>query len=388
MNIPACYADGYARARELDSRWADLYVRHTLLGDPPADAVVEELDASVPPQEVHQVIAAALDASSAPGRTPESMRELVDSVRAVPDWFDPQIALAGTRAFLRNSDAVMMGLVCGAIIEGFSTLISKSFQIRGRIRDNGVRRLKQNMLHLVEQFMPGGIRPGGDGWRLSLRIRLVHAQSRRLLMKSDVWDFATHGMPLSAAHIMLGAAAFSARLMRHVARLGGDFTDEEREAYVHVWRYTSILLGVPEPIRFTDQASALHAFTIAAACEPPFDDDSIIMANSIINSAPILLGYRAPRARRSRAATLYQVSRELIGRENADRLRFPPRRRGISALRLLRWRNRGNRLLRRLPGSRRSMKQFSQLLDVSNLQQHEHHYALPTSLHDEDSRPW
>ena len=388
MNIPTCYADGYARARELDPRWADLYMRHTLLGDPPADAVVEELDATALPQEVHEAIATALDASSAPGHTPESMRKLVESARAVPDWFDPQIAMAGTRAFLRNSDAVMMGLVCGAIIEGFSTLISKSFRIRGRIRDNGVRRLKQNMLQLVEQFMPGGILPGGDGWRLSLRIRLVHAKSRRLLMKSDEWDSAVYGMPLSAAHVMLGAAAFSARLMGHVDRLGGDFTDEEREAYVHVWRYTSTLLGVPEAIRFTDQATALHAFTIGATCEPPFDDDSIIMANSIINSAPILLGRTTPRARRSLAATLYQVSRELIGRESADRLRFPPRRRGIGALRLLRWRNRGNRLLARLPGSRSSMKQFSKLLEVSNLKRHEHHYALPTALHDEDSRPW
>ena len=37
--------------------------------------------------------------------------------------------------------------------------------------------------------MPGGLEPGGDGWKLSLRIRLVHAQSRKLIREtSDEWD--------------------------------------------------------------------------------------------------------------------------------------------------------------------------------------------------------
>ena len=386
MQFPTCYADGYARARARDPRRADQYIRHTRIGDPMADAVVEELDAAVPPGKVHAVIAEALHSPTP--NTPEFLRTFLASARARPDWFDPRIAMVGTRAFLRNSDTVIMALVCGAIIEGFSTLIAKSFRIRGRILDNGVRRLKQNMLQLVEQFLPGGIEPGGDGWRLTLRIRLVHAQSRRLLRKSPEWDSATHGMPLSAAHLMLGAAAFSARLMRHVALLGGDFSDEEREAYVHVWRYGSVLLGVPEPIRFTDQASALQAFATGAACEPDFDEDSIIMANSIINSAPLLLGYRKPRARGLLASTLYQVSRELIGAENADALRFPPRARGISRLCLMRWRTYADRLLRGMPGSRGSIKQFSQLLDVSNLERFEHDYSLPTAVHDEESRPW
>ena len=386
MNIPTCYADGYRRARERDPLWAEQYVRHTGIGDPLADAAIEELAATVPPDRVHTVISKALESPSAPN-TPESLLKFIASVRTPPDWFEPEIAMVATRAFLRNSDIVMAGLVCGAIIEGFSTLISKSFRIRGRIASLGMRRLKQNMLHLVEQFMPGGILPDGDGWRLSIRIRLVHAQSRMLLRHSAEWDFATHGMPLSAAHMLLGAAAFSARLMQHVARLGGGFTEEEREAYVHVWRYTSVLLGVPEPIRFTDQASALRAFATGATCEPPFDDDSIIMANSIINSAPILLGYTTPKARRSQAAILYGVSRELIGYEKADGLRYPTAR-GISPLRLLRWHNRAGRFLSRLPWSRRSTRQFRQLLAVSNLQAHEHSYALPTALHDEESRTW
>ena len=176
-----------------------------------------------------------------PQDTPEALRDLIADAGVLPDWFDRELVRDATRAFLRNSEMVLGALVGGAIIEGFSTLISKSFRIRSRIMTNGVRRLKQNLLQLVEQYLPGGIEPGGDGWKLSLRIRLVHAQARRLVATADEWDHSIYGLPLSAAHMSLGAAAFSGRLMQHVSSLGGDFSDREREAYVHVWRYTGRL---------------------------------------------------------------------------------------------------------------------------------------------------
>ena len=391
LEIPTCYVDGYEAARTVDPEMAERYIRYSTQGDPPADRAVEQLAKVVAPQAVHSTIARTVDRHfDPPKNTPEALRELIAAAAVVPDWFDPGIALIGTKAFLRNSDMVLGGLVGGAIVEGFSTLISKSFRIRSRIMLNGVRRLKQNTLQLTEQFMPGGLEPGGDAWKLNLRIRLVHAQSRMLLRQSDEWDTGTHGMPLSTAHMLLGAAAFSGRLMHHVGRLGGDFTQEEREAYVHVWRYTGIVMGIPEAIMFHDQASAHRAFRIAAMCEPPPDDDAIIMANSIINSAPILLGVTETQERREMATFIYQVSRELIGNELADSFRFP-KSRFIRQIPLLFLRNKAEQIAAKLLpplAANRSMKRFNALLDASDLGEAAHSYALPTTLYDEDSQNW
>jgi len=280
--------------------------------------------------------------------------------------------------------------VGGAIVEGFSTLISKSFRIRGRIIENGVRRLKQNTLQLTEQFLPGGLEPGGDAWKLNLRIRLVHAQARMLISQSDEWDPSEVGMPLSAAHMLLGAASFSGRLMQHVARLGGDFTREEQEAYVHVWRYTGMVMGIPESIMFRDLSSAVQAFQIAAMCEPPPDDDAVIMANSIINSAPLLLGFKEVEERKKMAALIYQVSRELIGNDLADSFTFP-KSRFVKRVPSLFLRNRALKAVEKLFPSllaHRPLNRFNGLLDVSDLGELQHSYALPTALHDEDSRHW
>ena len=391
MNVPACYVDGYKAARTLDQELAERYIRYTTLGDPLADRAVEQLAAIVEPRHIHRTIAGTVDHyHDPPNDTPEALRELIEASAVLPDWFDPDIAMTGTNAFLRNSDMVLGALVGGAIVEGFSTLISKSFRIRSRIILNGVRRLKQNTLQLTEQFMPGGLEPGGDAWKLNLRIRLVHAQSRMLLRQSGEWDEAEHGMPLSAAHMLLGAAAFSGRLMDHVARLGGDFSPEEKEAYVHVWRYTGLVMGIPESILFRDRASSLRTFHVASTCEPPPDDDAIIMANSIVNSAPILLGFKETRERREMAAFIYQVSRELIGNDLADSFRFP-KSRFVKQVPLLFLRNRAERAASRLfPRllANRSRRRFNALLDASDLGEIEHSYALPTTLHDEDSRDW
>ena len=391
FDIPACYIAGYETARELDPELAQRYIRCTTQADPLADLAVEELAKVVPPADVHRTIAKTVDRYFDPPKdTPEALRELISSSTVVPDWFDPKIAMKATRAFLRNSDVVLAALVGGAIVEGFSTLISKSFRIRSRIILNGVRRLKQNTLQLTEQFMPGGQEPGGDAWKLSLRIRLVHAQARTLLVQSDEWDAPEHGMPLSAAHMLLGAAAFSGRLMHHATRLGADFSQEEQEAYIHVWRYTGLVMGIPESIMFHDQTSALRTFQVAAMCEPPPDDDAIIMANSIINSVPILLGFTETEERRKMAAFIYQVSRELIGDELADSFRFP-KPQVIKKVPLLYLRNRVERIaLRPFPRvlAMRSRKRFNALLDASDLGQIEQSYALPTTLHDEESLPW
>ena len=67
----------------------------------------------------------------------------------------------------------------------------------------GPRRIRQNTRHFIEIMLPGALDREGEGWKLSVRIRLVHAQVRRLLRAADGWDEAVYGTPISAAHLGL-----------------------------------------------------------------------------------------------------------------------------------------------------------------------------------------
>ena len=82
------------------------------------------------------------------------------------------------------------------------------------------------------------------------RIRLVHAQVRRLLRRYGEWDAAVFGTPLSAAHMGLSSANFSASMLREAQRLGAKLDQEARVAFMQIWRYASWLVGTPDELLF------------------------------------------------------------------------------------------------------------------------------------------
>ena len=168
----------------------------------------------------------------------------------------------------KNSQVILAAFVVGVLIEGFTTNIAQSFFITGRVRNQGIRRLGQNDRHMMEIFLPGGLYRYGDGWKLSVRIRTVHARLRYLLSNSEEWKTKELGVPISAAHLGYAVSAFSARLLKHMITLGAEYNDEEYESVLAVWRYSGHLMGIPETILFQDADEALKLWRIGLIYEP------------------------------------------------------------------------------------------------------------------------
>jgi hypothetical protein len=384
--MPAAYREGHARAALRDRALADRYVAATRLGDPPADALIEELSRH-DPEESQAWIRQGMEAGPAgvSPDAPEVVRAFFAEIEAVPPWFDAAGVLPGCRAFHRNSEMFVGAFVAAVLVEGFSTLISQSFCITGRLVDQGVRRLKQNNRQLVEIFLPGGLERHGDGWKLSVRVRLVHARVRQLLARSEEWEEAAWGTPVSAAHIAFATAVFSALLLKRAGMLGVSLSAEERESFMLVWRYAGHLMGVPEELLFESEAEAMRLYEIGALCEPPPTLESVILANGLINSAPIVAGIAETGPRRKLARKIYRISRAMIGDTLADQLRYPPMR-TAGVLTALRLRNGAEDMLARISptlGARRRARQFQTMLEVSLYEGGGLRYRLPEHVHAE-----
>lgn len=391
MKIPTDYAEGYSKARHIDPKRAFNYVAHTDVGDPEADELTEEL-ATLPHAQMWEYVRAGMEAEYRDSlvSAPAVVRKFFQNMDRDPDWVDHRTFPPGVRMFHRNSKLVLGGMVGGTLVEGFSTNISKSFFITGRLRDQGVRRLQQNNRHMVEIFMPGGLDRHGDGWKLSVRIRLVHAQVRRLLRESGDWDFDAWGTPISAAHVGFAITAFSARLLKHLKNLGAKFNDVERAGFMDVWRYTGHLMGIPDSILYTDEADALELFKVGLICEPTPGEESIAMANSLVNSAPLVIGIDEPSARQQLAKYVYGVSRALIGNDMANKLKYPP---GMTfgILPWFRMQVKYDRVIDRiLPNhsSRTNFTNFTGLLEASAFDEAGISYRLPDHVYSEESRKW
>lgn len=391
MQPPALFAPGYERAKLLDPSLAATYMAHMRVGDPLADAVMRDL-AGMGQAETARLFRAAFEQQDAVLRdAPPSLQRFVHEVSTVPPWYDRAKAYHGCRVFLHNSDQFLAAFAAGAIVEGFATRISKSFAITGRMIDDGVRRLKQNLRHLLDIFLPRGVEPSGDGWKLTLRIRIVHARVRALLKESEEWERDNWGQPVSAAHLALAAAAFSARLIQLAEKLGARFySDDDREAFMSVWCYDAWLMGVPDELLFHSHAEGLRMFELGSACEPPPDEDAIALANCIVNSAPVVIGVTEATARAEFAQYAYRIARELVGNAKADQLMFPPKR----ALPILPWLRMQERLKRGLGrffpvlGKLQRRRSFTHILSLTDLGGAGITYDLPDHVRSDMSSRW
>ena len=362
MKIPTDYTPGYEKARAIAPDIADKYIAHTHVGDPLGEEMTDDLS-KFKPEEASILIQNAMDneGEEALRDAPASLRKFFKEAEALPEWLDYSTFAPAVRMFHRNSQVILAAFVAGVLIEGFTTNIAKSFFITGRVRDQGVRRLGQNNRHMMEIFLLGGLYRDGDGWKLSFRIRIVHAQLRHLLNRSEEWDTETWGAPISAAHLGYAISAFSARLLKHMKTLGAQYNDEEYDSFMAVWRYSGYLMGIPETILFRDADEALRLWEIALTCEPDSPLESVVMAHSLVNSAPLIAGRTEPADRRELAGYVYRVSRGLIGNEFADSLMYPP----LSAFGAVWWfrmQQRYGKILSKLFPKRRQDSNFTRSL--------------------------
>ena len=391
MNIPSDYNVGYERARKVAPEMASNYMAHTLIGDPVAEAMTEDL-AELGSSKSWRLIQAAMEdqGEEALRDAPASMREFFEQASTPPEWLDYSAFAPAVRMFHRNSGVILGAFVAGVLIEGFTTNIAKSFFITGRVREQGIRRLGQNNRHMMEIFLPGGLYRHGDGWKLSVRIRIIHARLRHLLNNSEDWDVEAWGKPISSAHLGYAIAAFSARLLKHMKTLGAVYNDEERESFMAVWRYSGHLMGIPEKILFRDEDEALKLYDVGLMCEPDAPIESVVMAHSLVNSAPLIAGMTTPEERRKLARYVYRISRGLIGRSTAARLMYP----SYSSFGAVMWfklqQRYGHIFTKLLRGRAQNSDytRFTSLLETSVFDEEGIRYSLPDHVYAEESSRW
>ena len=391
MNIPTDYKQGHEEARAVAPDIADNYIAHTHIGDPLAEAMTEDL-AEFSPTESRRLIEAAMndEGEEALRDAPASLRNFFREAETPPEWLDYSRLAPGVRMFHRNSQVILVAFVAGVLIEGFTTNIAKSFFITGRVRDQGVRRLGQNNRHMMEIFLPGGLYRDGDGWKLSVRIRIVHARMRHLLNDSEDWDTEAWGVPISMAHLGFAISAFSARLLKHMKTLGADYSDEEYASFMDVWRYSGHLMGIPETILFHNADDALKLYDIGLMCEPAYQSESMVMAHSLINAAPLIAGKIETAERRELARYAYRLSRALIGKEPAESLMYP----ALSSFGAVGWfklqQRYGHILGKLFPGRRQNSNftRFTSLLETSVFDELGIRYTLPDHVYAEKSTDW
>ena len=287
--------------------------------DPLADAVARELAAH---PGAYALVDAALQGSVPTAALPPALRELLASVAEFPRWVDWARVDRGCHVFMRAGFAGGLVLGLRSLPYGYAAPAgNKPLVFSGRLAERAPRRLAETARFVAAVSEPGGLQRRGEGLAITLKVRLMHAQVRRLLAMSDRWDAARWSAPINQ-HDMLGTILlFSQVFLDGLRLLGIQVARAEGDDFIHLWRVIGWLIGVDLDLLADDEREAsTWAEAIYLTQGPPDDDSRALVAALLRVPAQTARTSAERRLTAARMRLTHQLARHLPGSDLADAL--------------------------------------------------------------------
>lgn len=244
-------------------------------------------------------------------------------LHAVPDWVDWAQIARGQDVFARYGVPAIVSLTFQSLVGGMAGW--RVVETLARTGGFGVKTARRRLLETFQHILQvtrdlDSVRPGGDGFASSVRVRLLHAQVRRKILAlsgSDpgYFDVDAWGVPVNDLDCIGTVLSFSAALVwLGLPRQGIHLREQEIVDYHALWRWVAYLLGTPTEPWLADwrRSKAMLESLMAAELEP--SEMSRILANNTITALS-----RQPPTYTSREFMCAEAH-WLIGRDLSDAL--------------------------------------------------------------------
>jgi hypothetical protein len=265
--------------------------------------------------------AASLGVARVP-EAPPAFRRFFEAVEEVPAWADFDAIDRGGSLLFRTHMLGGLVLAFRSIMLGYvSPGGNKPLVYSARLQQDTIRRLIETSKFVQTTCLPGTLHRFGEGYQITLKVRLMHAKVRRMLLGSPAWNRDAWGVPINQHDMAATALLFSLEVVDGVRSLGFLLTNNEIEAYFQLWKYSSYLMGVFPDLLVGSEPDAWRLRNVIEATEGEPDDDARALANSLVHA-----GVRGARnlEERKRAERMLPFNRalshHLIGEKIATQL--------------------------------------------------------------------
>jgi hypothetical protein len=305
---------------------ADRLGAYLTRGDPAADAVVEAIDAMPPGAGWDLFRRAAQTGIGSTVDPPEAFKAFFDGVERVPMWVDWEALDRGAAVLMRAGP--LGGIVLGlkSLVLGYASPAgNKPLILSGRLEEQAGRRLNETARFVQATIATGGMRPHAPGWQLTLNVRLIHAQVRRMILRSGRWDGAAWGTPINQ-HDELGTSLlFSVVVLEGLRQLGARVAPADADAYVQLWRWSGWLMGIEQDLLPGTESEGRRLGEIIAATQGEPDEDSRRLTRALLEG-PIRDATTPEEKRNAERAVRFSrgMCRSLLGDATADRMGVAP----------------------------------------------------------------
>lgn len=253
------------------------------------------------------------------GVTPELAQALQDYLakgQALPDWADPRKIERAEKIFFDHGALSCILLFCASLPECYVIPdLSSVLHTAGQLEQHTEYRIRSTAAMIFPVMMHGGLtRSDGAGVAQILKVRLIHATIRNLIMRGKPesavkdllaqlnivgagklgalpglpsrptmyqalfargWDLANDGLPCNQEELAYTLLTFGYVFLRSMRRLGIGLAQHDEEAYLHAWNVVGHVLGIQRElmVETMDQGNELMARMQARGRAEPVSPD-------------------------------------------------------------------------------------------------------------------
>lgn len=268
----------FGRARVSD------YIDFLSVGDPLADAFAEDC-VSIGKGKAMTMLNSWLDGVPIGDikDAPQSLHDLVEQLGTVPDFVDFTQIDQGAAAFSRHAREAGLALSTTSLVSGYDNpAASKPLIVTGRFSEMAPVRAIETSMWVFTVGRPGGLHQFSEGFKRTVRVRMIHAFVRRHILTNVEWDTHADGIPINQADLAYTVVEFMWLPVRSMQMMGVYYTDDDLAAIYSMWRYMAYLMGVDTRIAPVNGTECQELEDLHMALGQPPNDDCRLLTHALL----------------------------------------------------------------------------------------------------------
>ena len=235
---------------------------------------------------------------ASPGLPPDmaaALEEYVAKARVLPDWADADRIARAEVLFMEMSMASCTLLFCASLPQCYIMPdLAAVLHAAGELEQHTDYRVRATAAMIFPVMMRGGLTlPTGGGVAQAIKVRLIHAMIRHLVLRGDVaealvaprrlkrllaqgktmpqvlyahgWDIDRLGLPCNQEELGYTLLTFNYVFLQGLRRLGLGLDERDEQAYMHAWNVLGHVLGIEREMMTETMADAARMFAAIQA---------------------------------------------------------------------------------------------------------------------------
>lgn len=214
----------------------------------------------------------------------QALRAFLIAHQVAPDWVDWARVKRGAQVMQGTGEHGMMVLRDAGLMAGYqAAAINQTLLKTGALERGAHRRIAETATWWLACTEEDGLKPGREGHRLTLHVRLMHALVRDQLSRAPSWDADWLGLPINQVDMQATYLAFSVVHLLGLRLTGMLFAQEDADAVMHLWRVMGWLVGVEDGLMCDDEATGRVLMYRNLITQAPPDETSALLGRALMN---------------------------------------------------------------------------------------------------------